>query len=112
MSRCYPGLPGRLRHAAARILSKHLGHWVDATAVWPVQGYWRSAPDADCYRWEIHLHDPSDPYLCKYPLGCWETLTVFVRDGKKYGIGIDWEDGTICSNESEAAAKANLEKPR
>lgn len=110
MSRCYPGLPGRLRHDAARLLSKHLGYWVDATAVRPAKGYWRSSPYVDVYRWEIILHKPDQSPSLKHPLGCWETLTEFVRNGKKYGIGIDWEDGTIWANESEAAAKANLEK--
>jgi len=104
MSRYYPGLPGRLRHAAASILSKHLGYWVDATAVRPAQGYWRISPYVDVYRWEVHLIKPGQS--CNYPMGSWDTLTRFVRLGKKYGIGIDWEEGVIWANESEVEAQA------
>lgn len=92
------GIPGRLRHAAAAVLSEFVGDYVDPTDVKPASGWYRSSPYADVYRWEIHLIQPSGGI--RRWLGCWQTLTEFVPLARKNGINVDWEGGIISAKES------------
>lgn len=84
------GMPGRLRRRVAEILSDHFEEYIDPTYIRPVQG---SSPYADCYRWE--LSQTSRRYL-----GCWVTMTEFVRDAKRFGVRV--EDGEIWPNYPKA----------
>jgi hypothetical protein len=82
--------PGRLRHAVAEILSDHFQQYIDPTYVRPATGWYRTSPDADVYRWELSMPGRW--------LGCWDTMTEFVRDAKKYGIEV--RNGEIYAHEA------------
>ncbi len=79
--------PGRLRIAAAKILTEFFGLPIEPEHVVPVTGYWRSSPFADVQRWDVKViglmkgHPDHPQYF-----GCWEKLGDFVRDAKKYGV--------------------------
>jgi hypothetical protein len=50
------------------------------------------------YRWELYASKASDG---NFPvvLGCWQTLTDFVRFGTKNGIKVDLKNLEISANE-------------
>lgn len=49
----------------------------EVTLLTPAQGYWRSSPFADCYRWKaLAMHKG-----VQVALGCWETMTECARNG-------------------------------
>ncbi len=85
-----PNPNSRLRQRVAVILSKHFGWEVYPEDISPVQGFYRSNPMADIYRWELFTRDD-----CGHPfvVGCWETLTEFVKQAPKHGFHVD--DGVI-----------------
>lgn len=73
---------GRLRIAAAKILTKSLGFEVHPDDIKPATGSWRTNWQLDVYRWELYTDKPSAvPGGNPMPLvaGCWESLTDFVR---------------------------------
>lgn len=70
--------PGRLRERCAEIVSKALGHVLSPEWVHPVTGFWKKV---DVYRWEVHAPIDNVPSL-----GCWASMTVFVRDCGREGI--------------------------
>lgn len=75
--------PGRLRIAAAEILSEGLGFYVHPADIIPVRGAWKSD---DVWRWELNVlkDQQGRPFHC----GCWETLTEFVRRARKEGFHV------------------------
>ena len=77
------GIPGKLRHDLAELLSDHFGWYIDPTYLKPVTGVWKRI---DVYRWEYF------DFNRRISLGCWETMTSFVRDAKKFGIDDDGEE--------------------
>ena len=87
------GVPGRLKHAVADLLSDYLGVYVDPSSIQAAQGHYRTSPYADVYRWELHA--PIKGSATTRWLACWETMTQFVRDGKKNGITL--RDGVLLS---------------
>ncbi len=74
--------PGRLRIKAAELL-RLAGMDVSEYDIEPAQGYWRSSPYVDVYRWYVGVYSS------------WDTLTEFVRNGSKNGVIIDHEKKEI-----------------
>lgn len=64
----------KLKEQAAQYISAAAGFTVRPDEIECVIGYNKRI---DCYRFEIVRRD----FIC----GCWETLSVFVRECKKYG---------------------------
>jgi hypothetical protein len=50
----------------------------------------------DVYRWELFAAKKTGGPVV---LGCWQTLTDFVRLAAKHGIGLDTRDLEIYANE-------------
>jgi hypothetical protein len=89
------GMPGRLRFAAAELLTEEIGEYVDPTSIDPVRGFYLKE---DVYRWEVYPFPvPGTPFQLIY--GCWQTLTEFVKLGKKNGIAIDHKQQEIFAKE-------------
>lgn len=82
---------GRLRIAAADILSRDLGFRVDPSDIKPATGAWRTDWRLDVYRWELFTRDDNNRYVVA---GCWETLTEFVKQSKQHGCYM--HDDVIC----------------
>lgn len=77
---------GRLRKRAADILSDNFPDWdVRPEDIRPVTGHYRTDWRADVYRWELFAR-----HKMGYPLvlGCWLTLTVFVREASRFGCHV------------------------
>lgn len=86
---------GRLRHRAAEILRKGLGFWIDVDDIVPVTGAWRTCRYFDVYRWQVFTTRPSlNPggQAMPYSMGCWLTLTQFVKEASKHGFHVDKDD--------------------
>ena len=84
---------GRVRIAAAKILSESLGFKVAPEDIHPQSGAWRTDDGLDVYRWELFTHSSTGmPFVA----GCWERLTEFVANSKKSG-GCHYHDGEIYS---------------
>jgi hypothetical protein len=88
---------GRVRIAAAAILSDGLGFKVNPEDIKPIVGAYKSSL-YDVFRWELFATDGRGVPVV---LGCWDTLTLFVREAKLYGFHVD--DGTIHINEKNSA---------
>jgi hypothetical protein len=89
---------GRTRIRAAALIDKHFPGWkCQAEDITPATGAWRTDWRLDVYRWELYASKAIDG---KFPvvLGCWQTLTEFVRFGSKYGIHIDMQKLEISAN--------------
>lgn len=82
---------GRVRIAAADILSRGLGFVVDPTDIRPATGAYRTDRSIDVYRWELFTRDRRGMPIVG---GCWLTLTEFVRLAKRDGWHMD-SDGEI-----------------
>lgn len=78
---------GRLRREAAELLSEHFSASIDAEDIEPARGFWRMA---DVYRFEFCVWKPGLQRFSYY--GCWQSLTEFVRDAKRFGIDHDDTD--------------------
>ena len=88
---------GRVRIAAAKILSESLGFNVAPEEIRPQSGAWRTDHRLDVYRWELFTHSsPGMPFVA----GCWERLTEFVSNSKKSG-GCHYHDGEIHSGPAD-----------
>ena len=88
---------GRVRIAAAKILSESLGFKVEPEEIHPQSGAWRTDDRLDVYRWELFTHSsPGMPFVA----GCWERLTEFVLNSKKSG-GCHYHDGEIHSGPAD-----------
>ncbi len=85
-----PNPDSYIRRRAAVILSKTLGWEVYSDEISPTQGFYRSNPLADIYRWELFTRDTNG---LAQVYGCWETLTEFVREAPKHGFYV--LDGVI-----------------
>mgnify|MGYP000924592008 CR=1 FL=1 len=82
---------GRLRRAAADILSRGVGFQIDPDDIKPATGSWRTRVENDVYRWELFTRDSRGMPIVA---GCWFTLTDFVKHAKKEGWHFD-RDGEI-----------------
>lgn len=89
---------GRLRVAAAELLSKGLGWEVYPEEIHPVTGSWRTCKLHDVCRWSLFTCKDRNPNM-PYVADCWESLTDFVRLAKKHGFHVD--DGFIYSGKGE-----------
>jgi hypothetical protein len=88
---------GGVRIAAAKILSESLGFKVEPEEIHPQSGAWRTDDRLDVYRWELFTHSsPGMPFVA----GCWERLTEFVSNSKKFG-GCHYHDGEIYSGQAD-----------
>lgn len=76
---CYVG---SLRWKAAVLLTEAIGYPVYPENIKTVEGYYRSQ---DVYRFEVFTHNGNMPEI----FGCWETLTYFVKHGKKDGVEVE-----------------------
>lgn len=85
---------GRLRIAAAKILSKGFGFEVYPEDIKPATGRPRTDWTQDIYRWELFARNGSMPVVC----GSWLTLTDFVKQAKKAGFHVN-DDREIYPNE-------------
>jgi hypothetical protein len=80
---------GRLRIAAADILSSGFGFRVEPSDIKPATGAYRTDWRQDVYRWELFAkNDRGIPVIC----GCWETLTQFVKVARRDGFHITADD--------------------
>ena len=84
-------MAGRIREAAAKILTRELGFIVYPEDIKVATGHWRTSRFADVYRWELITR--TNRGLSVW-LGCWDRLGDFVRDAKINGCHI--KDGEIC----------------
>jgi hypothetical protein len=90
---------GRTRIRAANLIDKHFPDWkCQPEDISPATGAWRTNWRLDVYRWELYASKASD---ANFPvvLGCWQTLTDFVRFGRKNGIKVDLKNLEISANE-------------
>lgn len=85
---------GRLRIAAAEVLSKGFGFRVDPEDIKPATGRARSDWRQDIYRWELFAHNGRLPVV----FASWVTLTEFVRKAKRNGFHVN-KDSEIYPNE-------------
>lgn len=76
---------GRLRVAAAKILTDNLGFDVNPEDIQPATGRYRTDWRQDVYRWELFANNGRLPVVA----GCWDTLTRFVREAKRRGCRIE-----------------------
>lgn len=89
---------GRLRVAAAKILSDGLGWEVYPEEIHPVTGSWRTCKHHDVCRWSLFTQQDRNPNM-PYVADCWESLTDFVRLAKKHGFHVS--DGFIYSGKGK-----------
>lgn len=82
---------GRVRIQAAEILSASLGYPVAPEDIHPATGAWRTDWRLDVYRWELYTKTATGMPVVA---GCWDSLTVFVRESKKLG-GCHLKDGEV-----------------
>ncbi len=76
---------GRLRIAAAKILSQGFGFQVEPSEIHPATGAWRTDVRLDVYRWELFTKNERGlPVVA----GCYDTLTEFVRVARQTGFHI------------------------
>jgi hypothetical protein len=88
---------GRVRIAAAKILSESLGFKVEPEDIRPQSGAWRTDHQLDVFRWELFTYSsPGMPFVA----GCWERLTDFVSNSKKTGC-CHHHDGEIWSGPAD-----------
>lgn len=73
----------KLRERAARILAKAFDCEVDPNNIFCVTGFWKYQ---DVHRWDVRFTQKDGVSAV---LGCWESLTEFVRNAK---------NGLICSD--------------
>lgn len=85
---------GRVRIAAAKILSENLGFEVRPEHIQPASGRARTDWRLDLYRWEIFTYDNGVPVVA----GCWERLTDFVKVAKSRGCLIRYGEVTYGDN--------------
>lgn len=70
---------GRLRVAAAKLLTKYLDLDCRPEDISPATGAWRTDWRQDVYRWEVFTRTKTGiPFV----MGCWWTLTDFVKQSK------------------------------
>lgn len=62
-----------------------------AERMFPAEGWYRSSPHADCYRFSAHFrfHDREN----WWSVDCWYTMTECLR--KDVTLALDWEDREI-----------------
>ena len=70
----------------------------EVTCINAAKGYWRSSPYAEAYRWNMIARPPSCSWDCC--IGCWSTMTQFLKMAKKYGFSYDSDETEIYENES------------
>lgn len=85
---------GRVRIAAAKILTAGFGFQVDPEDIKPATGSYRTDWRADVYRWELFARNGSLPVVC----ASWMTLTEFVKKAKRKGFHVN-DDSEIYPNE-------------
>lgn len=90
---------GRLRLEISKLLSEHFGFDIPAEDISPVTGFWLHE---DVYRWEVFSRRPGSELPIM--LGCWETMTVFVRDAKRFGFVVDNATKEIYAHETKQPA--------
>lgn len=78
---------GRLRIAAANILSDGLGFTVYPEDIVPATGRHRSDWRQDVFRWEVFTHN-GRPFV----FHSWVTLTEFVKKARIAGFQVDRDD--------------------
>lgn len=80
---------GRLRIRAAAILGENFPEWdVYPEDISPATGRWRTDWRMDVYRWELFTRTKTDPKTGRnipVVVGCWDTLTLFVREAARVG---------------------------
>lgn len=95
---------GKLRIKTAKILNDNFPDWdVRPEDIQPATGRWRTDWRMDVYRWELfsrlrqrNSHDGSElPVVC----GCWDTLTVFVKEASKTGCHVTKDMEIYCGRE-------------
>lgn len=86
---------GRLRIAAAKILSEGFGFEVHPWDIKPAIGRPRSDWRQDIYRWELFANNGRLPVVC----ACWLTLTDFVKQAKRNGFHVN-SDKEIYPNDN------------
>ncbi len=83
-----------LRERAAKILQKVFPDWdLDDTDIVPVDGFWKRV---DVYRWQVFCHSKkryTNGDRIPVSVGCWLTLTQFVKEASKAGCHLD--DGEL-----------------
>lgn len=76
---------GRLRIAAAQILTRSLGFPVAPADIHPATGAYRTNWRLDVYCWELFTQNARGlPVVA----GCWDTLTDFVRAARHTGCHV------------------------
>jgi hypothetical protein len=85
-----------VRIQAAALIDKHFPDWkCQPEDISPATGSWRTNWKLDVYRWEMRVYDGRFTHV----VGCWQTLTEFVRLAAKFGIGVNLKDDEIWANE-------------
>jgi hypothetical protein len=85
---------GRLRIRAAAILNKLMPEWyVLPEDIRPATGRWRTDWTFDVYRWELYCvrrkPDGTPNHNLPVAVGCWNTLTQFVREAPRLGMHVE-----------------------
>ena len=79
------------------MIRKHCPNWiVNPEDIFCATGRNRSDWRMDVFRWELFA---SDRLQHPVVLGCWQTLTKFVRLAAKHGITVNMRDREIAANE-------------
>lgn len=81
---------GRLREAVCDILVANFPDWfITPDMCHPAQGCWRSDITYDVFRWEVYAYLRKPDGSCNMNsgvhVGCWDTMTSFVRECNKAG---------------------------
>lgn len=66
--------------------------------LYPTTGAWRKKM-FDVYLWEVHMKKEGDWLAHSY--GCWESITSFLKNAKKYGFIISSDGSELWANEKE-----------
>ncbi len=89
--------PSKLRERAAEILSAAFPDWdIAAEDIIPVSGFWKRV---DVYRWQASFYRKSrytNGDRIPMSIGCWDSLTEFVKLASKNGVTFD--DDEIWAN--------------
>lgn len=92
---------GRLRIKAAELLTAAFPQYdIKPEDIVPVTGHWLKV---DVYRWQVFAFRKDKKYTngdrIPISLGCWYSLTSFVKDASKYGCTVNEHD-EVYANES------------
>lgn len=77
----------RLRKEIVKLMAVE-GWFLDAGDIHPAVGHWRTSPFVDVYRWECWAYRSNDKWKHKKHIGCWQTMTEFIKYSKKYGCTV------------------------